>query len=269
MSNLNDKIIIHVVTGEPNESTETKKETKTMPVSLETIAKHLGVEPETKPDSIKLDRIFLETIKNHAENGASNDATKFHLNHVRVRMTEPEVVEITSSDGYKAVVSTLRIGPAADLFKGQDWFAEVDAAKNFKNLLKDKKELVFESVHKDGILSIASTNGFTTRLVSAKRAMIDYPKVENYMVQSFETEVAISFNVEYLMDIVKAAGRAKNPYVEIRFDPNKRNAIMVLPSTDGEVKTVSTLMPMRGAKTTPRLTVDAEHAKLKSSKKGA
>jgi hypothetical protein len=254
MSNLNDKIIIHVVTGE----TETKKEKETMTAALDNLSKALGVTPEPKHRDMQIDRLFLETIRAHAENVASNDATKFHLNHVRIRVTEPGVVEIASSDGIKLVTSTLRIGPAADLFRGSDWFAEIDACDTFKNLLKGKKDATFEATKDNGIVSIKSSRGASTRLVSDKRAMLDYPKVEEYMAQSFETEVAIMFNVQYLADIVAAAMKGRNNgIVELRFDPNKqRGPIMVIADSD-EVKTRATLMPVRGAKETPRLMVDA------------
>jgi hypothetical protein len=139
-------------------------------------------------------------------NAASNDATRYHLNCVKLTAKDSRVF-IAACDGHILSDFSVEDEDTAKLIGNRTYAVAPDSLPGLKILLKAYRliDAHCESGPSDRLVIGKPEFGCTIEVKTAKESGIDFPdfdsvKPKNYLVEPTQ----ISFNPDLLMDLVKA-----------------------------------------------------------------
>lgn len=180
----------------------------------------------------------------NAFNTASNDATRYHLNHVRVTAYGP-MVQVEASDGY--MLSDVRVEDKelAELIGSTVYAVSPDALPGLKQaakLFKTMGRVASRLGDKDALELV--TGPSVIRIDTAREANIQFPDFNQVKPKHPEDSFSISLNPELLLDLLKALQEDKrSTMATLTFGKDPMSPIAVEVSGQQGV-----LMPMRGPK---------------------
>lgn len=179
----------------------------------------------------KVSKRVLNIVLNHLANTASTDFTRYHLNGVRIKFkVPPGLWLIDSTNGHVLCRNEV---PAADVQTGID--GDIFIRSEHVAMLKAKLKTVPKYAGDDFMIDISSE--------AVKDDM--FPDVDQVIPRLTGDEHVVSFNAEYLYEMLKAMREDKRTVnIRLRLPANPASPITVN-IANGDSTALGVLMPIR------------------------